>query len=234
MTRPPSELSHRPSRPPLRRGSALLLVLLLTVAISAIALSAIELMGSGALLGVYYDREANYRYAAEAALAMGKAQLTKDTTIHLPDTGYVQLISGGQILGANGLLVPRVRVNLYAGRSGNVDAQYGQFVSVVAEAYDAFGTRFVRRLELQDENFARFGLFTNHWSASGPCFGNGEFVRGGGYTNENWRSCGSPDYYDTVSAGGSVTGGAPVFHKGYVNSSQFIVTPPTSRVAIIQ
>ncbi len=60
------------------------------MAIAAIALSAIELMGSGSLLGTYYDREADYRYAAEAALAMGKAQLTKDTTIHLPDSGYVR------------------------------------------------------------------------------------------------------------------------------------------------
>lgn len=215
-----------------RRGSALLLVLLLTIAVAAVALSAIELMGSGVLLGNYYDRESGYRYAAEAALAIGKAQLTKDTTIHLPDSGYVTLLSGAQILDALGKPVPNVRVNLYVGRSGNVDQSYGQFASVVAEAYDMTGTRFVRRLELQAENFARFGLFTNNWA--GVCYGNGDFIRGRGHSNQDWPSCGSPDYYDTVTTVGVASGGTPTFHKGHVDNIQVINLPPSSRLAIIQ
>jgi len=215
-----------------RRGSALLLVLMLTVAVAAVALSAIELMGSGTLLGDYYDREGSYRYSAEAALAIGKAQLTKDTTIHLPDSGYVTLLSGAQILDALGNPVPRVRVNLYAGRSGNVDQSYGQYASVVAEAYDAMGTRFVRRLELQAENFARFGLFTNNWS--GVCYGDGDFIRGRGHSNQDWQSCGSPDYYDTITTVGAATGGTPTFHKGHVDGIEPINLPSSSRLTIIQ
>src|SRR5215472_10313022 len=97
-----------------RRGSAVVLVLLLTVTLSAIAASAIVLMRSSLLIGNYYDRESEFRYAAESGLALGKAQLEKDTTLILPDSGYLTLISGGTITGADGLTVPNVSINVYA------------------------------------------------------------------------------------------------------------------------
>src|SRR5919199_2087009 len=131
-----------------RRGSALIVVLLMTVTLATIAMSAILLTGSSTMLTKYYDREREFRYAGEAALAMGKARLSKDTTLVLPDSGYVTLLSGGTITGADGQVVPRVKVNLYAGLSGNTTGQFGQFASIVAEAYDVTGTRYVRRLEL--------------------------------------------------------------------------------------
>lgn len=216
---------------PRRRGSALILVLLMTVTLAAVALSAIVLMGSGVLLGDYYDRENDFRYAAEAGLAMGKAQLTKDTTLVMPDSGYVTLIAGGQIMGANGLPVPRVRVNVYVGPTGNTSGQFGQFASVVAEAYDVSGTRYVRRLELEAENFARFAMFTNIWP--GVCYATGEFIRGRGHSNQNWQSCGSPNYYDTISAHGVAGGGAPIYHKGKIDGAPFIAIPPVTKLAII-
>ena len=142
-----------------RRGTALILVLLMTVTLAAIAMSAILLTGSGGMIGRYYDRERDFRYAAEASLQMGKARLLRDTTIHLPDTGYVTLVSGGSIKGADGLVIPNVKVNLYAGLTNITTGQYGQYASIVAEAYDAGGTRYVRRLEMQAENFARYAMF---------------------------------------------------------------------------
>jgi hypothetical protein len=214
-----------------RRGSALILVLLLTVTLAAVALSAITMMSSGVLLGDYYDRESDFRYAAEAGLAMGKAQLSKDTTLVVPDSGYVTLISGGTIIGADGLAVPRVRVNVYVGKSGNSTGQFGQFASVVSEAYDVSGTRYVRRLELQAENFARFAMFTNHWP--GVCYATGEFIRGRGHSNENWQSCGVPIYFDTISAHGAAIGGAPDYRKGHIDGAPFISIPPVTKLAII-
>ncbi|HXY30990.1 MAG TPA: hypothetical protein VEI06_09800 [Gemmatimonadaceae bacterium] len=215
-----------------RRGSALILVLLMTVTLAAIALSAILLTGSGSMLTKYYDRERDYRYAAEAALAMGKARLLKDTTVHLPDSGYTTLLSGGTITGGDGQVIPRVKVNLYAGLSGNTTGEFGKYASVVAEAYDAGGTRFVRRLEMEAENFARYAMFTDTWQ-SGLCYATGEFIRGRAHSNQNWGSCGSPTYYDTVSAVGSVSGGSPTFMKGYINGATVIPIPPVSRLAIL-
>ena len=215
-----------------RRGTALILVLLMTVTLAAIAMSAILLTGSGGMIGRYYDRERDFRYAAEASLKMGKARLLRDTTIHLPDSGYVTLISGGSITGADGIVIPNVKVNLYAGLSGNTTGQFGQFASIVAEAYDAGGTRYVRRLEMQAENFARYAMFTDTFSG-GLCYSTGEFIRGRAHSNQIWNSCGSPTYYDTVSAVQTVGGGAPTYMKGKINGAPYIPIPPVSRLATL-
>ena len=213
-----------------RRGTALILVLLMTVTLAAIAMSAILLTGSGGMIGRYYDRERDFRYAAEASLQMGKARLTRDTTIHLPDTGFVTLVSGGQIKGADGLVIPNVKVNLYAGYTNITTGQFGQYASVVAEAYDAGGTRYVRRLEMQAENFARYAMFTNTFS-SGLCYGTGEFIAGRAHSNQGWYSCNSPIYKDTVSAVLSVTGGSPTYMKGKINGAPYIPIPPVGKLA---
>jgi len=227
-------MDHTPTPNPTsggRCGSAVILVLLLTMTLAAVAMSAMIMMRSSVLLGDYYDHENDFRYAAEAALAMGKAQLEKDTTLALPDSGYITLISGGTIMGADGFAVPRVHVNVYAGVTGNSTGQFGQYASIVAEAYDFTGTRYVRRLELQAENFARFAMFTNHWP--GVCYATGEFIRGRGHSNENWQSCGSPNYFDTISAHFAATGGAPFYHKGHIDGAPFIAIPPVTKLAII-
>ena len=183
------------------------------------------------MLTKYYDREREFRYAAEAALAMGKARMAKDTSIHLPDSGYVTLLSGGNVTGADGLNIPRVKVNLYAGKTGNTTGQFGQYASIVAEAYDAGGTRYVRRLELQAENFARYAMFTNIFP--GVCYTTGEFIRGRAHSNQGWNNCGAPTYYDTVSAHTSVTVSSAIFKKGYINGAAVIPIPAVSQLAIL-
>jgi len=223
------------SRRTTRRGSALILVLLLSVTLAAIALSAILLTGSSTILSHSFDRERDYRYAAEAGLAMGKARLSKDTTLHLPDSGYVTLISNGTITGADGQLIPNLHVNVYAGVSGNVTGEFGQYASIVSEAFDSSGTRYVRRLELAAENFARYAMFTNTFP-TGLCYSTGEFIRGRAHSNQGWYSCGSPGptYYDTVSAVGTISGGSPTFEKGKISGAAVIPIPPVSKLAILQ
>jgi len=216
-----------------RRGSALILVLLLTVTLAAIALSAILLTGSSTILSHSFDRERDYRYAAEAGLAMGKSALSKDTSIHLPDSGYVTLISNGSITGADGQTIPNLHVNVYAGLSGNVTGEFGKYASIVSEAFDSSGTRYVRRLELAAENFARYAMFTNTFP-TGLCYSTGEFIRGRAHSNQGWYSCGTPTYYDTVSAVLSVSGGTPTYEKGKISGASVIPIPPVSKLAILQ
>ena len=57
--------------------------------------------------------------------------------------------------------IPGLTVNLYVGPTGSTSGQFGRFASVVAEARDANGTGFVRRLELSQESFAKFAYWTN-------------------------------------------------------------------------
>jgi hypothetical protein len=54
-----------------RRGSALMLTLVFTFALGGLAISAIYMAGSSSILSKLYDRERDYRYAAEWALAVG-------------------------------------------------------------------------------------------------------------------------------------------------------------------
>lgn len=192
-----------------RRGSALMLTMVFTFAMGGLAISAIYMAGGSTILSKLYDRERDYRYAAEWALALGKSRITTDTTFVLPDSLYVQLMNGQVVTDAGGQPVPKVQVDLYAGVGGNSTGQYGRFVELVAVAYDNGGARHVRRLELQAENFARYAMFTNTWSPG--CYTTGEIVRGRAHSNQNWQSCNTapgPIYTDTVSAVTTVTGTA--------------------------
>ncbi|GJG86551.1 hypothetical protein tb265_17320 [Gemmatimonadetes bacterium T265] len=220
---------RRPSRRPDRRGGALLLVLFVTVALGAVAASAVALTRTTSLVGAYYERERDFRYAAEAGLAVGRSRVQRDTTLALPDSGFVT-VARAPVLDANGVALPRAGVTLYIGKSGITTGQYGQFVTVVARADDGRNTRYVRRLELAAENFARFAMFTNTW-ANGLAYGTGEFIRGLAWSNQTWASNGAPTYYDTVGAVGAITatGGPPTYVKGpgAVKPNQPAIPMPT-------
>lgn len=192
-----------------RRGSALMLTMVFTFALGGLAISAVYMAGSTSILSKLYDRERDYRYAAEWALAVGKSRIMTDTTFVLPDSLYVQILNGANVNDAAGQPVPKVKVDLYAGVGGSSTGQYGRFVELVAVAYDNGGARHVRRLELQAENFARFAMFTDRWSPG--CYTTGEIVRGRAHSNADWQSCASapgPIYTDTVSAVTTVSGTA--------------------------
>ncbi len=233
--RPP----RRPIGRPLgadRRGGALLLVLFVTVALGAIAASAVALTRTTSLVSAYYERERDFRYAAEAGLAGGRSRVQRDSTLVLPDSGFVT-VARTPVLDANGVALPRVGVTLYIGKSGITTGQYGQFVTVVARADDGRNTRYVRRLELAAENFARFAMFTNTWQ-SNLYYGTGEFIRGLAWSNQTWASYGSPTYYDTVGAVSTInaTNGTPTYVKGpaSVKPNQAPIPMPTvSRIAFM-
>jgi hypothetical protein len=212
LLRPRRRPAAPPEAPPeggKRRGSALMLTMIFTFALGGLAISAIYMSGSTQILSKLYDRERDYRYAAEWALQIGKSRITTDTSLHLPDSLYVQLMNGQTVLDAQSKPVPKVKVDLYAGVGGSSTGQYGRFVELISVAYDNGGARHVRRLELQAENFARFAMFVDQWP--GACYTTGEIVRGRAHSNQGWQSCSSspgPVYTDTVSAVNSITGTA--------------------------
>src|SRR5665213_3380063 len=71
-----------------RRGSALILTLVLTLSLASLATSAIYLGANDQMLALTYDQERNMRYAAEAVLAMGKSTLNFDP-LAAPSTGLI-------------------------------------------------------------------------------------------------------------------------------------------------
>src|SRR3990172_1455621 len=198
----------RRSRP--RRGSALILVLIMTLSLAGLAISAIYLSSSAGLLTRYYDRERDYRYAAEAALALGKSRVNKDTGLGLPEDTAKRIVTAGSLTDASGATIPRLKYNLYGAFTGDTVGTFGKFVTLVSQAYDSGGTRHVRRLDLTAESFSRFAMFVDSFP-SGLVYGTGEFIRGRAHSNTNWYSqagAPGPDYYDTVSAFGTINGTA--------------------------
>ncbi len=168
-----------------RRGSALILVLIFTTGIAALAMGAIYMSSTSAILTRVNDRDHELKYAAEAALAMGKSRLAMDA-MALPDSGLDTLQSNASIRAADGTLVPWMRTNLYIGPTGSTTGQFGRFASVVADVSDPRGGRAVRRLELTQESFAKYAYWSNReTSGFGTIyFGSGDILYGPVWSND--------------------------------------------------
>ena len=169
-----------------RRGIALFISMFFVAGIGALALSAIYLTANASLLAKTYEKEDDLKYASEAALQIGKAELNFNPAA-LPNTSYVQVLNNTTLKAADGANVPGVVVNLFAGPSGLTSGQFGRFASIVSEARDPNGTGFVRRLELTQESFAKYAYWSNNENnASGGTivFANGDALWGPVWSND--------------------------------------------------
>ena len=139
-----------------RRGSAVFMVMVMTMALAAWAGSAVMMTSGARLVSTYHNQERDLRYGAEAALTDGASDLSNNPYT-LPESGYVQLASNAQLLAADNTPVPGVVYDLFAGPTGSATRQQGRFVTLVAIAKDTARQRtFVRREELNQETCARF------------------------------------------------------------------------------
>jgi len=194
-----------------RRGSAIILVLIMTMALAGLALSAIYMAGSSGMLSRYHDKERDIAFAVESALELGKSRLQRDTTLVLYDTGYKQLLTDQAVYDAAGNVLTGLTVNLYAGNTGDTSGVYVPYVTLLATVTDAFGLRLARRMDLYQQSFSRYGLFTNDFP-SAASIGAGENVSGRVHSNNRFTGAGSgspyPVFSDTVSAAGTIGGNA--------------------------
>ncbi len=218
-----------------RQGSAIFMVLVLTMALAALATSAVLLTSGANLVTQYHDKQRTLRYAAQAALQAGISDLSNNPFV-LPDSGYVQVASNAQLLAADSTTVPGIVYDLYAGPSGSASKQSGRFATLVAIAKDtARKQEFIRRVELNQETFARFAYFSEN--EAGICFGSNDRIMGPLYTDDNLAVCGSPqkaDFMDSVWTGGTVSP-QPVpaqdtFYKGYQQNQPNISLPSTAKL----
>ena len=202
-----------------RRGSALILVLMMTLAVAGLSIAAIFMSSSAGLLSAFYDREREYRLAADAGLEIVRSRLRRDTALFVPDTGMRVMLSGYQVRDAQDVVLPRVRVNVYAATTGDTTGAFLPFITLIATAYDAGGTRHVRRVDLRRESFSRYGLFVDSFPSTlthGPAN-----VPGRVHTNGTWRSSGSGNTYrDTVSAVAGLAGTATFMSDTIVGGSR--------------
>ena len=193
-----------------RRGSALILVLIMTISLAALASSAIYLSSSSGLLSRFHDKERDLAFALETALELGKSRLQRDTTLVLYDTGYTQLLTSQPVYTSGGTPLTGVTVNLYGGYTGDTSGVYVPYITLLATVSDASGIRLARRLDLLAQSFSRYGLFANDFPAT-AAIGIGENIPGRVHTNNRFIGSSSgtprPVLSDTVSAAGTISGG---------------------------
>jgi hypothetical protein len=220
---------------PGRRGSALILVLVMTLSLAGLAVSAVLLTSSSSLVQRYYDKAKDYRLYALAAIGRAKSNVQRDTTVAIPgDTAYTAL-SAATITDASGNTNATIKVNAYAGYTGDTGGTYIPFLSILAQAYDTQGVRSVQRLDLQSEAFSRYALFVDSFPTTTTLVA-GLHVRGRSHGNRNWISGGSPGttYYDTLSVVGTISGTSNYAGTGVaVTSAQRIKWPTSTSLATL-
>ena len=228
---------RRPSSTPAegrgRRGSALILVLVMTLSLAGLAVSAVLLTSSSSLVQRYYDKAKDYRLYALAAIGRAKSSVQRDTTVSIPgDTAYTAL-SAATIADASGNTNATIKVNAYAGYTGDTGGTYIPFLSVLAQAYDTQGVRSVQRADLQSEAFSRYALFVDSFPST-TVLPSGLHIRGPSYGNRNWISAATPGtaYYDTLSVVGTISGASTYAGRGVaVTSAQRIKWPTSTSLA---
>ena len=128
--------------------------------------------------------------------------------------------------------IPGVSLNLWVARTGSKTGQHGLYASVIAEAKDARrgDARFVRRLELMEENFARFLDWSDQTMVG--CYSTGEVMTGPVWSNGNIGVCGGR-FRDTVAAAGTI-GTSGTFDMGRYPNQTRISLPSLARLSRLQ
>ncbi|HZS58556.1 MAG TPA: hypothetical protein VFA43_04755 [Gemmatimonadaceae bacterium] len=218
---------HRTAGAKGRRGSALILVLMLTFALAALAGSAILLSSTATMTVKSRESQHDLRYAADAAVAIGESQIANSPTV-VPQTSYSQFATNQPMLAADSSQIGGITYNLWAGLTGEVSRQNGRFITLVAQSIDsAHHKSFVRRVELIQESFAKFAYFSN--SENGICFGSGDVLAGPVFSNGTIANCSGQNatFEDSVQAVAGVDSQPPgVYQKSWL-------APPRATVASI-
>jgi hypothetical protein len=204
---------------------ALVLVMLLTVGVAALAAAAIFLSSSASLISRGQEREEDMRNAADAGIELGRSALNGNPTL-FPDTGYLALQQNQPVYDASGNVITGVTRSIYYGPTGSSTGQYGIFGSVLSVIQDRSGAVVVRRGELAQESFARFAYYTDS-EGEGICFGSGDQLFGPVHTNDNMCIYSSgARFRNVVEVSGTITGRSyGTFDMGYTERGAVVPLP---------
>ena len=164
------------------RGVALIVVLLMALAISALVLGSTMIATNSQMIQGYHDRQSVLDNVALAGLEEVRSKLNGDGTI-LPATGYATIEDKVGVTDAQSKPIPGVTRSTYLGRSGITSGQYGVFASIVAVVEDDVGNRVVRRREVRDESFSKYAYFTDS-EGGNIWFGGGDQIFGPMHSND--------------------------------------------------
>ena len=222
-----------------RRGVALVFVLVFVVVMAALAMSSIFMASNANLLAKSYDAERDLKFAAEAALAMGKSRVNTDQNYlaGVPvGSLYRSLFANPTtITGADGKRLDGIKVQVYVGQTGSASGQNGRFASIVAVATDQRNNSFIRRLELTQESFAKFAYWSNSETNNGATiyFNNGDELWGPVWSNDLISiGTGGATFHDNVGTAKTINGKMyGVFTKPPLENQKPILLPSTTALS---
>lgn len=186
-----------------RRGIALVTTLLVTFAVSAIAVAAVMMTLNANVIGKHSERAQVVDAAALAGLEEARSALNGNRTLY-PTAGFTTLESDAAVRDASNTVIPSVTRSVWVGPSGIATGQYGIVGSIITLARDRYGNRVLRRLEINQESFSKFSYFTDieeDTSGTTLSFLNNDQVRGPVHTNDTIRIASSgATFYDEVTS----------------------------------
>lgn len=227
------------------RGVALILTLLITLAIAALAIGGVMIAGSGTLTAKFSAKEAALHSLADAGLELARDSINRVPTI-LPDTGYIQIVPASTIIDAQGNTVTGYTRTVYAGKTGGrtggpaTSGQYGSnFISIVSVINDPRGAVAARRGLFTQESWSRFAVAINNWSGT-AVYGCGESLAGPAHSNNNillQSGCTSPkvDFFGPVTTVGTVSNqSSGNFTKGLTTGASPLAWPTVAQLSTMQ
>ncbi len=186
------------------RGIALLTVLLVGFALSAIALASTMWILNAQLVQKSGERAAILNDVAVAALEEGRSRLAATPALY-PAFGHDTLDNWVTVQDGNGTAIPGVRRSVYVGPDGVTSGQYGVFGTIISAVRDTFGNQVVRRLQIHQESFAKYAYFT---TVEGDIvFANNDQIWGPVHSNDNIEIHNSgATFHSTVTTNKTVQG----------------------------
>lgn len=217
-----------------REGIALLVVILMTMVVAAVAAGA-ALIGANSFLISHYDQRLSLLVSvADAGLEEGRATLNAIAAL-FPDTGYIALEEHATVYDGAGEAIPGVTRSTYAGPVGGGPGQFGNFGTIITIAEDADGAQVIRRRDLIQESFAKYAYFTDN-EGTGIAFNNADVLYGPVHSNDDIevRSSGAT-FFDEVTTPGTIIGKEyGTFHSGYTEGADSLTMPSSTQLASLQ
>lgn len=217
-----------------RPGIALLVVMLLTMVVAAIAAGAALIGANSFLINEYDSQSSLLQTVADAGLELGRARLNANPTL-FNDTAPSPLEYEAAVYDATGAVIPGVVRTVYAMPLGGGLGEYGNFAALVAIARMADGAKVVRRLDMTQQSFAVYAYFTN-FEPEDITFGNNDQFFGPVHSNSDIKisSTGATFNGPTTTAGSFVGASYATFGDDTASNVTPIAMPTTGQLTALR
>jgi hypothetical protein len=211
------------------RGIALLTVLLVGFALSAIALAGTMWILNAQMVQKNGERSAVLNDVAVAAVEEGRSRIAANPLLY-PLTGHDTLELWAPVQDALAATVPGVKRSIFVGPEGVTSGQYGVYGTIISMVKDTFGNLAVRRLQINQESFAKYAYFT---TVEGDIvFANDDQIRGPVHSNDQIEihSSGATFHSTVTTAASSIRGeGYGTFRGGPPKKNVPVIPLPTTK-----